>query len=370
MNSWRWNEVEDGLLAELPPEIERLYLRGIRKHMDYATGITGRKRRVSMEMFSELLTYYPPAGSREKPRYFSRQQITRMIDKLEDSGLIERLHRGKGVKAPMEFHLPLACSDAEQQRAESEQGGASQEKQRPRASGEVNSEQGASKEERSTSGSPVNPSSPYGEDVAASAPETNKPKSRKKWGEEIDHELVIEMHAAVTRDLTNPKKPNANTWANDFRLMRNVDGRTVEQIRYLITWTAEHHFWSTVILCPAKMRAKWDQLEKQVKQLKESRHENRHATDQQRAERDRVAASLADPYDTSWADGLFDEGGAPGSDRNAGEPGVHSDGGDLSADVADVFHDGRDAQAGKAGACVIDGELVFAADAGASRHGH
>jgi 5-methylcytosine-specific restriction endonuclease McrA len=370
VNSWRWNEVEDELLADLPPEIERLYLRGIRKHMDYATGITGQKRRVSMDMFDELLTYYPPAGSREKPRRFSRQQITRMLDKLEGLGLIERLHRGKGVKAAMEFRLPLACSDVDEQRADSEQRGASQEIPRPRAVRETNSEQGPSKEERSTSGSPVTPSSPYGEDVAASAPEKTKAKSRKKWGEDIDHELVNEMHAVISRDLTNPKKPNANAWANDFRLMRTVDGRTVEQIRYLIIWTAEHHFWSTVILCPAKMRAKWDQLEKQVKQLKESRHENRNSSHDRRAEQDRVAASLANPHDTSWADGLFDEGGAEVADRDAGEPSVYPHGGDFSEDVADVVHHGRDADAGETGACVIDGELVIAADAGAFGHGY
>jgi|GEM_PF-4098592 len=157
VNSWRWNEIEDEALLALPPEIERLYLHGIRKHMDYASGITGRKRRVSMDMFHELLDYYPPAGSREKPRLYSRQQITRMLDKLEDVGLIARLHRGKGVKAPMEFSLPMACCDAEQHRAESEQAGASQENPHYRAYGVGNSEQGASKEDRSTSGHPVTP---------------------------------------------------------------------------------------------------------------------------------------------------------------------------------------------------------------------
>src|SRR5690554_3227490 len=98
VNSWRWNEFEDEALQKLPPEIERLYMRGIRKHMDYATGITGRKRRVSMEMFASLLEYHPPVGSREKARTYSRQQITRMLNKLEAAGLIERLHRGKGVR--------------------------------------------------------------------------------------------------------------------------------------------------------------------------------------------------------------------------------------------------------------------------------
>ncbi len=92
----------------------------------------------------------------------------------------------------------------------------------------------------------------------------SKPK-RRRWGEEIDHQLVTEMVAAVSADLESPVKHNPDTWANEFRLMRQRDGRTVEQIRYLITWTARHEFWSGVVLSPAKLRAKWDQLAKQVK---------------------------------------------------------------------------------------------------------
>lgn len=94
---------------------------------------------------------------------------------------------------------------------------------------------------------------------------TSKQPKPRKWGEEVDHELVTEMVAAVSADLDAPVKHSPATWANEFRLMRQRDGRTVEQIRYLITWTAEHHFWSGVVLSPKKLRDKWDQLAKQVR---------------------------------------------------------------------------------------------------------
>ncbi|MGP9796167.1 replication protein [Halomonas sp. 86] len=94
---------------------------------------------------------------------------------------------------------------------------------------------------------------------------SSKKSSPKKWGDPVDHELIGEMVAAVSADLDTPVKHNASTWANDFRLMRERDGRTVEQIRYLITWTAKHEFWSGVVLCPDKLRRKWDQLAKQAK---------------------------------------------------------------------------------------------------------
>ena len=104
-------------------------------------------------------------------------------------------------------------------------------------------------------------------------PKGSKDTSRKKspvrkWGDEIDYELVTEMVAAVSADLDSPVKHNSTTWANEFRLMRERDGRTVEQIRYLITWTAKHEFWGGVVLSPAKLRDKWDQLDKQVKAQK------------------------------------------------------------------------------------------------------
>ncbi|MES3674415.1 hypothetical protein QC589_00510 [Halomonas elongata] len=263
VRSWRINEIEEEALIELPPEVERLYQHGIRKHMDYATGITGRKRRVSMDMFREVVDYHPPAGSREKARIHSRQQITRMLDKLEAAGLIERLHRGKGVKAAMEFRLPLACSDLDEHRAESDPTGTSRKNPHSRASGEANTEQGANREERSTSGSPVTPLSPDGESVDAQ--QARPKRQRRQWGEPVDHELTNEMVAAVSADLEAPVKHNPDGWANEFRLMRQRDGRTVEQIRYLISWTAEHHFWSSVVLSPKKLRDKWDQLAKQVR---------------------------------------------------------------------------------------------------------
>lgn len=94
---------------------------------------------------------------------------------------------------------------------------------------------------------------------------SSKKSSPKKWGDPVDHEMVSEMVAAVSADLDTPVKHNANTWANDFRLMRERDGRTVEQIRYLIGWTAKHSFWSDKVMSPSKLREKWDQLVKQAK---------------------------------------------------------------------------------------------------------
>ncbi len=194
---------------------------------------------------------------------------------------------------------------------------------------------------------------------------SSKKPSPKKWGEEIDHELAEFMHATVTADLTNPKKPNLTAWANDIRLMRTRDGRTVEQIRFLIKWVSKDSFWKTNVLCPSKLREKWDQLELKVIAYKESRHGNRSGTDAKRAEQDRIAARLADPNDDGWMDGLFEEDAASG----AGEPSVYAPGSDIPQDVAHGVQHGSDAYPGQAGSGYIDGEVVNAADDAVSGHG-
>ncbi len=187
---------------------------------------------------------------------------------------------------------------------------------------------------------------------------SKKKTSPKKWGEEIDHELAEFMHATVTAELTNPKKPNLTAWANDMRLMRTRDGRTVEQIRYLITWVSRDSFWKTNVLCPSKLREKWDQLELKVIAYKESRHANRSGTDAKRAEQDRIAARLANPNDDGWMDGLFEEDAVAG----AGEPSVYPTGSDIPKDVANGVQYGSDADVGQTGGGYLDGEVVNPAD--------
>lgn len=272
VNSWRWNELEEDVLDELPHVCQIIYLRIMRKHMDYSTGIVGRTRRISYEQIKERLRYTPPPQSREKAVEYSTDQIKKLIRKLVDAGLLERLHdTSKGVQ-PMEFRLPLASSDLDSQghdRAtvtgprENPHGCGAGEGNRTTTGPRKNAPQGH------PSGSGNTTSLPSEESVDAA-----KPK-RRHWGEEIDHELVAEMVTAVSADLESPVKHSPDAWANEFRLMRERDGRTVEQIRYLITWSAKHEFWSGVVLSPKKLRDKWDQLAKQAKADHERRRPSR-----------------------------------------------------------------------------------------------
>jgi hypothetical protein len=73
----------------------------------------------------------------------------------------------------------------------------------------------------------------------------------------------------------NPKakKPNFDSWANEFRLAMQMDNRNYDELEYLIRWSQQDSFWRTNILSPAKLRKQVDQLELIIKTDK-TKHEN------------------------------------------------------------------------------------------------
>jgi len=81
-----------------------------------------------------------------------------------------------------------------------------------------------------------------------------------KWGNAEDLQCAEWMLAL--RNITKPsmKKPNLTTWANDIRMMRQLDGRTHREICQLFKWAAQDSFWHKNILSPAKLRKQWDTL--------------------------------------------------------------------------------------------------------------
>lgn len=82
----------------------------------------------------------------------------------------------------------------------------------------------------------------------------------KKQGTPEDLQLAHAMFTAIR--IVNPtaKEPNWPEWANDIRLLRELDQRTHDEIRALFAWANTHHFWAANILSPRKLRAQWDTL--------------------------------------------------------------------------------------------------------------
>jgi DNA-binding transcriptional regulator YhcF (GntR family) len=98
--------------------------------------------------------------------------------------------------------------------------------------------------------------------------EKNKKSSRPKF-ETCDMEMAELLFQKILINNPNSKKPNLESWANDIRLMREIDNRTLEQIKYLINWSQSDSFWKSNILSASKLRSKFDQLVIRCKEEKE-----------------------------------------------------------------------------------------------------
>lgn len=106
---WQFNEDEDAAMEYLPHADQVLYLRGLRKNMDFSTGIVGIRRKVSYQQFKELLEVNRQQGS-TKPSYApTRDELRAIIARLTRVGLIERLTLDATARIErLVFKLPLA----------------------------------------------------------------------------------------------------------------------------------------------------------------------------------------------------------------------------------------------------------------------
>ncbi|WMV74014.1 replication protein [Xenorhabdus griffiniae] len=107
---------------------------------------------------------------------------------------------------------------------------------------------------KSKSSGKVNP------DAAVSSPKGDK------WGTAEDLTAAEWIFRKVKTVRPNAKEPNWAAWANDIRLMRQLDNHTHADICHLFKWANKDSFWYCNILSPAKLREKWDTLEEQSTQ--------------------------------------------------------------------------------------------------------
>lgn len=102
-----FNSAEDDLLQGIPAAAQLLYLRGLRRFMDYRSAIVGASvRRISLVMFKELVEVFPHQGM--KGSRYNKHQIQRLLGWLERAGLIERIEDKKGY---LVYLLPLAKNE-------------------------------------------------------------------------------------------------------------------------------------------------------------------------------------------------------------------------------------------------------------------
>lgn len=84
-----------------------------------------------------------------------------------------------------------------------------------------------------------------------------------KWGTAEDLQCAEWILALVKTIKPSASKTDLAPWANDIRLMRELDGRSHREICELFKWASRDAFWCSNILSPKKLRAKWDTLSMQ-----------------------------------------------------------------------------------------------------------
>lgn len=77
-------------------------------------------------------------------------------------------------------------------------------------------------------------------------------------------ELFVEQ---IKQNIPQFKEPNIEQWAGELNKIVRIDGRTYEQVEWLIKWAQKDSFWQANILSPAKLRKQFDRLVIEVKRV-------------------------------------------------------------------------------------------------------
>lgn len=105
--SWSWSAEEDEAMDYLPHAAQVLYLRVLRRRMDFNTGVVGISCRISYQQIGEWLEVRPPPKSTKPVVRLTVGEIRAALVQLERAGLIARVERD-GEAMPLVFSLPLA----------------------------------------------------------------------------------------------------------------------------------------------------------------------------------------------------------------------------------------------------------------------
>ncbi len=107
--STQWNDEEDAALDYLPHLDQVIYLRGIRRRMNYRTGLAGKDWPISYAWLTQLLEVQMEPGSHAVAAPpLTRSALRASFARLERAGLVKRIptpERG------LIFQCPLASRD-------------------------------------------------------------------------------------------------------------------------------------------------------------------------------------------------------------------------------------------------------------------
>lgn len=107
-----------------------------------------------------------------------------------------------------------------------------------------------------------------GKDRIVKDKKDNSQKSKKRIYDvdSIHYQLAEYLFEEMKKNNPEVKEPKLNDWANDIRLMMEIDNRKEEQVRNMIIWSQSNDFWKGVILSAKKLRDRYDQMKVQANQ--------------------------------------------------------------------------------------------------------
>lgn len=164
-----------------------LYLRGLRRFMDFSTGIVGDRRGVSFQMMRELLEVSPDRGSRDPVYKPTVGEVRASLAQLERAGLIRRLPKLAKTDR-MRFYLPLASIRPNEERQMNDKGGTTKEvlgTSIPYVTGTTNGERGMNDippVSGKTSCDDTRAREGHGPGVESPWPRDHIPMDRSEWG--------------------------------------------------------------------------------------------------------------------------------------------------------------------------------------------
>lgn len=105
----------------------------------------------------------------------------------------------------------------------------------------------------------------------------DKPSTKRTKRIYTDNEepmiLAKYLYALIERNNPYAKKPNFQSWANDIRLMHEIDNIEYRVIKSCISWCQQNQFWHKHILSAKKLREKFPTLYLQAQEKGGARHE-------------------------------------------------------------------------------------------------
>lgn len=104
---------------------------------------------------------------------------------------------------------------------------------------------------------------------------TLKRSSRHKY-ETCDMNAAKYLFEKIKENNLKQKEPSSfDSWANNVRLMRERDNRTLQEIKDVIDWCQNDSFWKSNILSTAKLRQQFDQLYMKMNETGDNYAKNR-----------------------------------------------------------------------------------------------